>query len=46
MSEVKGTTEVIAHDLLSPLTTAALKLRRLQQADSVSVTTSHTSPGG
>jgi signal transduction histidine kinase len=32
MVEVKGTTEVIAHDLLNPLATAALKLRRLKQS--------------
>ncbi|MDB6159331.1 MAG: histidine kinase [Gammaproteobacteria bacterium] len=35
MSEVKGATEVIAHDLLHPLASATLQLRRLQQADSV-----------
>ncbi len=33
MSEVKGATEVIAHDLLSPLATAALQLRRIQRAE-------------
>ena len=32
MSEIKGATEVIAHDLLSPLANAALQLRRIQQA--------------
>jgi signal transduction histidine kinase len=35
MSEVKGATEVIAHDLLNPLASATLQLRRLQQADTV-----------
>jgi signal transduction histidine kinase len=35
MSEVKGATEVIAHDLLSPLASATLHLRRLQHADQV-----------
>ncbi len=35
MSEVQGTTEIIAHDLLSPLANAALKLRRLQHADNI-----------
>jgi signal transduction histidine kinase len=35
MSEVKGATEVIAHDLLSPLAGATVQLRRLQQADRV-----------
>lgn len=35
MSEVKGATEVIAHDLLNPLASATLQLRRLQQADNV-----------
>jgi signal transduction histidine kinase len=35
MSEVKGATEVIAHDLLSPLASATLQLRRLQQAEQV-----------
>jgi signal transduction histidine kinase len=34
MSEVKGATEVIAHDLLNPLASAAQQLRRLQQTDS------------
>jgi len=34
MSEVQGTTAVIAHDLLSPLASATLQLRRLQQAES------------
>jgi signal transduction histidine kinase len=34
MSEVKGATEAIAHDLLSPLANATLQLRRLQQAES------------
>jgi signal transduction histidine kinase len=33
MSEVKGATEVIAHDLLSPLANAALQLRRIQHSD-------------
>ena len=33
MSEVKGATEVIAHDLLSPLAHAALQLRRIQRSD-------------
>ncbi|HEY1898851.1 MAG TPA: HAMP domain-containing sensor histidine kinase [Steroidobacteraceae bacterium] len=33
ISEVKGATEVIAHDLLSPLATAALQLRRIQRSD-------------
>lgn len=32
MSEVKGATAVIAHDLLSPLASAALQLRRIQRA--------------
>ena len=32
MSEVKGATEVIAHDLLSPLANAALQLRRIQRS--------------
>jgi len=35
MSEVKGATEVIAHDLLNPLASATLQLRRLQQAEKV-----------
>ena len=35
MSEVKGATEVIAHDLLSPLVSATVQLRRLQQADTL-----------
>ena len=34
MSEVQGTTAVIAHDLLSPLANATLQLRRLQQSES------------
>ena len=34
MSEVKGATEVIAHDLLSPLANAALQLRRIQRSGS------------
>jgi signal transduction histidine kinase len=34
MSEVKGATEVIAHDLLSPLANATVQLRRIQQSDS------------
>jgi signal transduction histidine kinase len=33
MSEVKGATEVIAHDLLSPLANAALQLRRIQHSE-------------
>jgi signal transduction histidine kinase len=33
MSEVKGATEVIAHDLLSPLANATLQLRKLQRAE-------------
>jgi signal transduction histidine kinase len=33
MSEVKGSTQVIAHDLLSPLANATVHLRRLQQSD-------------
>jgi signal transduction histidine kinase len=33
MSEVKGATEVIAHDLLTPLSSATVQLRRLQQAE-------------
>jgi signal transduction histidine kinase len=33
MSEVKGATEVIAHDLLSPLANAALQLRRIQRSE-------------
>jgi len=33
MSEVKGATQVIAHDLLNPLASATLQLRRLQAAD-------------
>jgi signal transduction histidine kinase len=33
MSEVKGATEVIAHDLLSPLASAALQLRRIQRSE-------------
>jgi signal transduction histidine kinase len=35
MSEVTATTAVIAHDLLNPLASAALKLRRLQQVQGV-----------
>jgi signal transduction histidine kinase len=35
MSEVKGTTEVIAHDLLSPLAGAAAQLRRLQSSEKI-----------
>lgn len=35
MSEVKGATEVIAHDLLSPLASATVQLRRLQVAEQV-----------
>jgi signal transduction histidine kinase len=34
MSEVKGATETIAHDLITPLTRASTQLHRLQQADS------------
>ncbi len=34
MSEVKGATETIAHDLLTPLSRAAIQLRRLQQSPS------------
>jgi signal transduction histidine kinase len=33
MSEVRGATEVIAHDLLNPLANAALQLRRIQRSD-------------
>jgi signal transduction histidine kinase len=33
ISEVKGATEVIAHDLLSPLANAALQLRRIQRCE-------------
>lgn len=33
MAEVKGATEVIAHDLLSPLASAAVQLRRIQRSD-------------
>jgi signal transduction histidine kinase len=33
MSEVRGATEVIAHDLLSPLANASLQLRRIQRSD-------------
>jgi signal transduction histidine kinase len=33
MAEVKGATEVIAHDLLSPLANAALQLRRIQHSE-------------
>jgi len=33
MSEVRGATAVIAHDLLSPLASATLQLRRLQRAE-------------
>jgi signal transduction histidine kinase len=33
MSEVKGATEVIAHDLLNPLANAALQLRRIQRSE-------------
>ncbi len=35
MSEVKGATEAIAHDLLTPLSRATIQLRRLQQSASV-----------
>lgn len=33
IAEVKGATEVIAHDLLSPLSTAAVQLRRVQRSE-------------
>lgn len=33
MSEVKGATETIAHDLITPLTRASTQLHRMQQAD-------------
>lgn len=33
MSEVKGATEIIAHDLVSPLAHAAQQLRRIQRSD-------------
>ncbi len=33
IAEVKGATEVIAHDLLSPLASASLQLRRIQRSD-------------
>jgi signal transduction histidine kinase len=33
IAEVKGATEVIAHDLLSPLANAALQLRRIQRSE-------------
>jgi len=33
MAEVKGATEVIAHDLLSPLANASLQLRRIQRSE-------------
>jgi signal transduction histidine kinase len=33
MAEVKGATEVIAHDLLSPLASASVQLRRIQRSD-------------
>ncbi len=35
MSEVKGATETIAHDLLTPLSRATVDLRRIQQSPSV-----------
>lgn len=35
MSEVKGATETIAHDLLTPLSRATVQLRRIQQSPSV-----------
>jgi signal transduction histidine kinase len=35
MSEVKGATETIAHDLLTPLSRATVQLRRLQQSERV-----------
>jgi signal transduction histidine kinase len=33
IAEVKGATEVIAHDLLSPLASASMQLRRIQRSD-------------
>jgi signal transduction histidine kinase len=33
IAEVKGATEVIAHDLLSPLANASLQLRRIQRSE-------------
>ena len=33
MAEVKGATEVIAHDLLSPLASASVQLRRIQRSE-------------
>jgi signal transduction histidine kinase len=33
IAEVKGATEVIAHDLLSPLASASVQLRRIQRSD-------------
>jgi signal transduction histidine kinase len=33
IAEVKGATEVIAHDLLSPLASASLQLRRIQRSE-------------
>jgi signal transduction histidine kinase len=35
MSEVKGATETIAHDLLTPLSRANVQLRRLQQTERI-----------
>lgn len=34
ISEIRGTTAIVAHDLLNPLATATLQLRRLQESDS------------
>ncbi len=33
IAQVKGATEVIAHDLLSPLANASLQLRRIQRSE-------------
>lgn len=38
MSEVKGATEIIAHDLLSPLSHAAQQLRRIQRSGHLQAT--------
>src|SRR6185437_6042225 len=38
MSEVKGATEIIAHDLLSPLSHAAQQLRRIQRSGRLEAT--------
>ncbi len=38
MSEVKGATEIIAHDLVSPLSHAAQQLRRIQRSGRLEVT--------